>query len=75
MKRHEKKPYSTYKAKTHKSGACGEMKNVDQAGTSSAKCTNFNFEKLRSECIDEVDEFERKIELGRHLKKIINKYE
>ena len=94
MKRHEKKPYSIYKAKTylcetcgeiknvdeadtHSSGTCGEMKNVDQAEThmsvtSSAKCTNINFEKMRSEFIAEGEEFNRKIELGRQLKIIIN---
>ena len=72
MKRHEKNPYSIYKAKTHKSGICGQMKNVDKAGTSSAKCTNLNFEKLERECIVEVDDFERKIELARNLTIIIN---
>ena len=61
-------------AETHTSGTCGRMKNVDQAethisATSSAKCTNINFEKLRRECIAEGEEFNRKIELGRQLKK------
>ena len=77
MKRHEKKPYSIDEAQTHRSGTCAEMKNVDQAethmsGTSSAKCTNINFEKLKMECIAEGYEFNRKIELGRNLKIIIN---
>ena len=48
IKRHEKKPYSIDEAETHRSGTCGEMKNVDEAGTgaSSVKCTGLNFEKL-----------------------------
>ena len=69
MKTHEKKPYSIDKSQTHRSG---EMKNVDQAGTSSVKCTNIDLEKLRSECFAINQEFERKIELGRNLKKIVN---
>ena len=77
MNRHEKKPYSIDEAETHRSGTCGEMNKVDQAQThmiwtSSAKCTNINFEKLRRECIAEGEEFNRKIELGRQLKIIIN---
>ena len=64
-------------AETHRSGTGGEMKNVDEAETqrsvtSSAKCTNINFEKLKKNVIDEVDEFNRKIELGRQFKIIIN---
>ena len=58
-------------AATHRSGTCWEMKNVDQACvivTSSTKCKNINFEKLRRECIAEGVEFNRKIELGRQLK-------
>ena len=77
MKCHEKKPYSIYQAETHKSGTCGEMKNVDEAGwsgTSSAKCTNLNFEKLEKNLESHVDEFDRKIDLGRNFKMIINKY-
>ena len=42
------------------------------SGTSSVKCTNINFEKLRRECIAEGKEFNRKIQLGRQLKIIIN---
>ena len=81
MKRHEKKPYSIYKAKTYLCETCGEMKNVDEADThsrvtcgqmknvdqavgsvtSSAKCTNINFEKLERNVECEVDEFNRKI--------------
>ena len=58
-------------------GVFAEMKHIDDAGTnrrvtSSEKCTNIDLEKLRSECIVEVKEFERKIELGRNINKIIN---
>ena len=82
MKRHEKKPYSIYKAKTYLCETCGQMKNVDKAGTSSAKCRNLNFEKLENLNFEEleknieshVEEFNRKIYLGRKLKIIINKY-
>ena len=69
MKRHEKKPYSIDESQTHRSG---EMKNVDQAETSSAKYANINLEMLEKNIECEVDEFERKIELGRQLKMIIN---
>ena len=53
------------------------MNNPDQAGThmrekSSKKCINIDLEKLRSECFAINQEFERKIELGRNLNKIIN---
>ena len=50
------------------------MKHVDEAGTgtSSVKCKNIDLEKLRSQCFAINQEFERKIELGRNLNKIIN---
>ena len=53
------------------SSRSGEMKNVDDVGTgtSSVKCTNIDLEKLRSDCFAIHQEFERKIELGRNLKK------
>ena len=62
---------------THTTATAGEMKHVDQAGTnrrvtSSEKYKNIDLEKLRSECFAINQEFERKIELGRNLKKIIN---
>merc|ERR1711888_378207 len=71
MKRHENKPYSIDEAETHR---CREMKHVDEAGTgtSSVKCKNIDLEKLRSQCFANYQEFERKIELGRNLNKIIN---
>ena len=52
------------------------MKNVDEAETrvSSVKCTGLNFEKMEMSVIAEMNEFERKIELGRNLKTIINKH-
>ena len=70
-------------ANTHTGGICGEMKNVYKAGTSSAKCTNLNFEKLANFNFEEleknieshVEEFERKIELGRQLKCFSSEYE
>ena len=43
--------------------------------TSSVKCANLNLEKLERECFAHVDEFERKIELGRNLKILINKHD
>ena len=63
-------------ADTHSSVTCGQMKNVDQAGssvTSSTKCTNLNFEELERNVEFEVDEFNRKIDLGIKLKMIIEK--
>ena len=70
LRKHEKsvhKPLSIDEAETHRSGTCGEMENVDEAGTgaSSVKCTGLNFEKLEKSVIAEMNEFERKIELGR----------
>ena len=52
------------------------MKNVDEAetGGSSMKYTGLNFEKLERNVECEVDEFNRKIELGRNLKIIIEKH-
>ena len=38
------------------------------------KCTSLNLEELEKNIIDEVNEFERKVELGRKLKMIINKH-
>ena len=72
MKRHQKKPYSIDESQTHSSL---EMKNVDEAetGGSSMKYTGLNFEKLERNVECEVDEFNRKIELGRNLKIILNK--
>ena len=72
IKRHEKKPLSIDESQTHSSG---EMKNVDDAGTgtSSVKCTNIDLEMLEKNVESYVDEFNRKIELGRNLKIIINK--
>ena len=61
MKRHEKKTYSIDEAETHR--------NV----TSSVKCVNIDLEKLEKNIESHVDEFERKIELGRNVQKIINK--
>ena len=62
---------------THTTATAGEMKHVDQAGTnrrvtSSEKYKNIDLEKLRSQCFAINQEFERKIELGRNLNKIIN---
>ena len=53
----------------------GEMKNVDDVGTgtSSVKCTNIDLEMLEKNCESYEEEFNRKIELGRNLKIIINK--
>ena len=67
MKQHEKKPQPIDEAETHRSG---EMKNVDktETGTSLMKYKGLNFEKLKRNVQCEVDEFERKIELGRQLK-------
>ena len=72
MKQHEKKPQPIDESQTHSSG---EMKNFDDAGTgaSSVKCTNIDFKKLERNVKCEVDEFNRKIELGRNLKIIIEK--
>ena len=74
MKHHEKKQYSIDKVETHRSGTSGEMKNVDEAKTKASlvKYTGLNFEKLERNVECEVDEFNRKIELGRNLKIIIN---
>ena len=74
MKRHEK---INSIDETHTTATAGEMKHVDQAGTnrivtSSEKYKNIDLEKLRSECFAINQEFERKIELGRNLNKIIN---
>ena len=77
MKTHEKKPYSIEEAETHRGVTCREMKNVDQAAgsaTSSVKCTNIYFEKLENNIITDMNEFNRKIELGRNVKIIINKH-
>ena len=51
------------------------MKNVDDVGTgtSSVKCTNIDLEMLEKNCESYEEEFNRKIELGRNLKIIINK--
>ena len=74
MKMHEKiNPID----ETHTTAIAGEMKHVDQAGTnrrvtSLEKCTNIDLDKLRSQCFAINQEFERKIELGRNLNKIIN---
>ena len=71
MKRHQKKPLSIDESQTHSSV---EMKNVDEAETKASlmKYTGLNFEKLKRNVDYYVDEFERKIELGRNLKIIIN---
>ena len=58
-------------------GACEQMKNIDEDGTnrmetSSEKCTNL--EMLEKNVRSYVDEFNRKIEIGRNLKIIINKH-
>ena len=45
-----------------------------RSGASLVKCTSFNLEELEKNVIDELNEFERKIELGRKLKIIINKH-
>ena len=47
---------------------------TNRSVTSSVKCTNINLEKLRSECFAINQDLERKIELGRNLKIIINKH-
>ena len=58
-------------------GACEQMKKIDEDGTnrmetSSEKCTNL--EMLEKNVRSYVDEFNRKIEIGRNLKIIINKH-
>ena len=71
MKVHQKKPQPIHEAESHSSV---EMKNVDEAETKSSlvKYTGLNFEKLERNVDYYVDEFNRKIELGRNLKIIIN---
>ena len=73
MKKHDIKPQLIDEAESHSSG---EMKNVDEAenGTSSMKYTGLNFEKLERNVLCQSDKFNRKIELGRQLKIIINKH-
>ena len=61
IKLHEKKPLSINEAETHTSL------------TSSVKCTNIDLEMLEKNVESYVDEFNRKIELGRNLKIKINK--
>ena len=63
--------------KRHMKQHVGEIRNVDEAethrsGTSLGKCTSLNFEKLKKNVLCQADEFNRKIELGRQLKIIIN---
>ena len=72
IKRHEKKPYSIDKSQTHRSG---EIKNVDETETKTSlvKYSSLNLEMLEKNLESYVDEFNRKIELGRNLKIIINK--
>ena len=72
MRRHEKKPYSIDESQTYTSG---EMKNVDETETKTSlvKYTGLNLEMLEKNVESYVDEFNRKIELGRNLKIIINK--
>ena len=67
MKQHEIKPQSIDEAET--------VIQTYRSGTSLRKCTSLNLEELEKNVIDEVDEFERKIELGRQLKIIINKHD
>ena len=73
MKQHEIKPQPIHESESHMSG---EMKNVDESETKSSLVmyTGLNFEKLERNALCEVDEFNRKIDIGRQLKIIVNKH-
>ena len=80
MKRHEIKPLSIEKVEnviqTHGSGASygdGTVIETRRCGVSSGKCTSLNLEELEKNVESQVIEFNRKIEIGRKLKIIINK--
>ena len=65
MKKHENKPYSIDEA--------GTVKQTYRSDASLGKCTSLNLVELEKNVESYVDEFNRKIELGRNLKIIINK--
>ena len=66
MKRHENKPQSIDEVET--------VIQTHGSGANSVKCTRLNLEELENNVDSQVNEFDRKIELGRKLKIIINKH-
>ena len=72
MNRHENKPQSIDMVETviqtHGGGTVIETR---RSGASLGKCTSLNLEELDKNVESQVNEFERKIELGRKLKIII----
>ena len=64
MKKHENKPQSIDEAET--------VKQTYRSSASLGKCTSLNLEELKKNIVSQMNEFDRKIELGRNSKIIIN---
>ena len=80
MKKHENKPHSIdvveNVTQTHGCGLSyedGVVIETRRSGASSGKCTSLNLEELEKNVESQVNEFNRKIELGKKLKIIMNK--
>ena len=81
MKRHENKPQSIDVVETviqtHGSGASyegGTVIETCRCGASLGMCTSLNLEELEKNVESQVNEFNRKIELGRNFKIILKKH-
>ena len=64
MKKHEFKLHSIDEIET--------VIQTHRSGTSSGRCTSLNLEELKKNVVSQTNKFDRKIELVRNLKIIIN---